>query len=84
MQVLPYTLVANLIHAGPAHDHAAEGALTGLWTATEKLGLALGPTITGLTLWIAGPGDHLVLPIVAVTACIVLMAGSIAALRSLP
>jgi glycoside/pentoside/hexuronide:cation symporter, GPH family len=84
MQVLPFTLVANLIHAGRAHDHAAEGALTGLWTATEKLGLALGPTITGLALWIAGPGDHLVLPIVAVTACIVLMAGSMAALRSLP
>jgi glycoside/pentoside/hexuronide:cation symporter, GPH family len=84
MQVLPFTLVANLIHAGRAHDEAAEGALTGLWTATEKLGLALGPTITGLTLWIAGPGDHLVLPIVAVAACSVLMAGSMAALRSLP
>lgn len=84
MQVLPFTLVANLIHAGRAHDDAAEGALTGLWTATEKLGLALGPTIAGLALWIAGPGDQLVLPIVAVAACSVLMAGSITALRSLP
>ncbi|HKS55921.1 MAG TPA: MFS transporter [Steroidobacteraceae bacterium] len=82
MQVLPFTLVANLIHAGRAHDHAAEGTLTGLWTATEKLGLALGPTIAGLGLWIAGGGDHVALPITAVTACCLLMAGSIAALRS--
>ena len=84
IQVLPYTLVANLIHAGRAHDHAAEGALTGLWTATEKLGLALGPTIAGLALWIAGPGDHVALPIIAVTASTLLMAGSLAALRSSP
>jgi len=82
MQVLPYTLVANLIHAGRAPDRAAEGALTGLWTATEKLGLALGPGIAGLALWIAGPGDHVALPIIAVTASTLLMAGSLAALRS--
>lgn len=84
MQVLPFTLVANLIHAGRAHDDAAEGALTGLWTATEKLGLAFGPTITGLALWIAGPGDQVALPIIAVTASTLLMAGSMAALRSSP
>ena len=82
MQVLPFTLVANLIHAGSAHDHSAEGTSTGIWTATEKLGLALGPTITGLTLWIAGSGGHAVLAVVTITAAILLMAGSIAALRS--
>lgn len=81
MQVLPFTLVATLIHAGSAHDHAAEGTSTGIWTATEKLGLALGPTITGLTLWIAGSGGHAALPVVTITAAILLMAGSIVALR---
>jgi Na+/melibiose symporter-like transporter len=82
MQVLPFTLVATLIHAGSAHDHSTEGTSTGIWTATEKLGLALGPTITGLTLWIAGSGSHAVLAVVTITAAILLMAGSIAALRS--
>jgi Na+/melibiose symporter-like transporter len=82
MQVLPFTLVATLIHAGSAHDHSTEGTSTGIWTATEKLGLALGPTITGLTLWIAGAGSHAVLAVVTITAAILLMAGSIAALRS--
>lgn len=82
MQVLPFTLVATLIHAGSAHDHSAEGTSTGIWTATEKLGLALGPTITGLTLWIAGSGGHAALPVVTITAAILLMTGSIVALRS--
>ncbi|ATQ44583.1 MFS transporter [Caulobacter mirabilis] len=49
MQVLPYTLVADLIHA-EAHDSGDEGVFTGVWTATEKLGLALGPALVGLAL----------------------------------
>ncbi len=81
MQVLPFTLVATLIHAGSAHDHCAEGTSTGIWTATEKVGLALGPTITGLALWIAGSGGHAILPLVTITSAVLLMAGSIAALR---
>ncbi|HEV8332959.1 MAG TPA: MFS transporter [Steroidobacteraceae bacterium] len=83
MQVLPYTLVAALIHAGSAHNHSAEGISTGIWTATEKLGLALGPTITGLALWTTGSGGHPALPAITITASVLLMAGSIAALRSL-
>lgn len=56
MQVLPYTIVAHLVHAESVHGRSAEGAYTGVWTATEKLGLALGPAITGLVLWAAsGP-----------------------------
>ena len=83
MQVLPYTLVANLIHASSTQSHSTQGTLTGSWTATEKFGLALGPTITGLALWIAGPGGGTVLLVATTTACALLMAGSIAALRSL-
>jgi GPH family glycoside/pentoside/hexuronide:cation symporter len=78
MQVLPYTLVAALIHDG---NRSAEGTLTGLWTAIEKLGLALGPTITGLALWIAGREGH-ALPVITITASGLLMVGSIAALRA--
>ncbi|WP_374571240.1 MFS transporter [Phenylobacterium sp.] len=49
LQVLPYTLVAHLVHAEAGGD-GAEGVFTGVWTATEKLGLALGPSVTGLAL----------------------------------
>jgi Na+/melibiose symporter-like transporter len=83
MQVLPYTLVATLIRASCAQNHSAEGTLTGLWTATEKLGLALGPTITGLALWIAGSGGDTALPVVTIAASGLLMMGSMATLRSL-
>ena len=81
MQVLPYTLVASLIRASTEHNPAAEGALTGIWTATEKLALALGPTITGSALWIAGNGSSATLPVIAVTAASLLIAVSIVVLR---
>jgi len=32
----------------------AEGALTGVWTASEKLGLALGPSLTGAAFALLG------------------------------
>jgi Na+/melibiose symporter-like transporter len=83
MQVLPYTLVATLIRATSTPSHSVEGTLTGLWTATEKLGLALGPTITGLALWIAGSADQTALPVATMAASGLLMAASIATLRSL-
>jgi GPH family glycoside/pentoside/hexuronide:cation symporter len=82
MQVLPYTLVASLVRASTVHNPAAEGALTGIWTATEKLALALGPTITGLALWIAGTRDSAALPVIAIAAACLLIAGSIVVLRS--
>jgi Na+/melibiose symporter-like transporter len=47
MQVLPYTLVAHLIHAT---RESGESTLTGVWTACEKLGLAFGPALTALAL----------------------------------
>lgn len=49
MQVLPYTLVAHLIHA-EAGGSGDEGVFTGVWTAMEKLGLALGPGLVGVAL----------------------------------
>ena len=35
-------------------ESAAEGALTGIWTAAEKIGLALGPLATALALAMVG------------------------------
>lgn len=53
LQVFPYTLVAHLVHGQTRSGVASEGALMGMWTAAEKLGLALGPTLTGLGLAMA-------------------------------
>ncbi len=50
MQVLPFTIIAHMIHAEGQRGTPAEGAFTGIWTASEKLGLALGPALTGLAL----------------------------------
>ncbi len=44
LQVLPFTLVGDLIRAEGAD---AEGRFTGIWTAVEKLGLALGAVLVG-------------------------------------
>jgi GPH family glycoside/pentoside/hexuronide:cation symporter len=50
LQVLPYTLVAHLIHHAVIDGRAGESSFTGVWTAAEKLGLAFGPAFTGITL----------------------------------
>ena len=44
LQVLPFTLVGDVIRAEGA---SAEGRFTGIWTAIEKLGLALGAVLVG-------------------------------------
>jgi glycoside/pentoside/hexuronide:cation symporter, GPH family len=51
LQVLPFTLVGDVIRAEGAD---AEGRFTGVWTATEKLGLSLGPALVGMALSLAG------------------------------
>jgi glycoside/pentoside/hexuronide:cation symporter, GPH family len=47
LQVLPFTLVGDVIRAEGAN---AEGRFTGIWTAVEKLGLALGAVLVGQTI----------------------------------
>jgi GPH family glycoside/pentoside/hexuronide:cation symporter len=54
LQVAPYTYAAHLIHEECRNESSAEGAFTGMWTATEKLGLALGPALTGAVLSVGG------------------------------
>jgi GPH family glycoside/pentoside/hexuronide:cation symporter len=50
MQVLPYTLIAHLVHDIAKSGQAGESSFTGVWTAAEKLGLAFGPMLTGTVL----------------------------------
>jgi glycoside/pentoside/hexuronide:cation symporter, GPH family len=47
LQVLPFTLVGDVIRA---EGTDAEGRFTGIWTAVEKLGLALGAVLVGQTI----------------------------------
>jgi len=47
LQVLPFILCARVIAAAAP---SAEGALTGIWTASEKVGLAIGPALTAAAL----------------------------------
>ncbi len=55
IQLVPYALLAHLTNAENAADRPGnEGLYTGVWTASEKLGLALGPTVAGLGLWLVG------------------------------
>ena len=49
-QVLPFTLLAHTIHDELANGSDAEGFFTGIWTAFEKVGLALGPALVGVSL----------------------------------
>ncbi|MEW5684011.1 MAG: MFS transporter [Pseudomonadota bacterium] len=59
LQVLPFMLCARVI-TGAAPS--AEGTLTGVWTASEKIGLAAGPALTAaaLSLMPAAGGGGLV------------------------
>jgi glycoside/pentoside/hexuronide:cation symporter, GPH family len=47
LQVLPFTLVGDVIRE---EGGDAEGRFTGIWTAVEKLGLALGAVLVGQTI----------------------------------
>jgi glycoside/pentoside/hexuronide:cation symporter, GPH family len=47
---LPFTLAGDVIRADGT---AAEGRFTGIWTAVEKLGLALGAVLVGQTIDLA-------------------------------
>jgi len=78
MQVLPYTMVAHLIHAESERGRAAEGSFTGVWTATEKLGLALGPAVTGVVLWLSST------PVVGSLAVLTMTGPALLTLTSLP
>ncbi|WP_395670249.1 MFS transporter [Phenylobacterium sp.] len=71
LQVLPFVAAAHLIRDYVDREGGAEGVLTGAWTATEKLGLACGPAITGLAIG-ATRGGHGSIPLFLMIAPTVL------------
>jgi Na+/melibiose symporter-like transporter len=77
MQVLPYTIVAHVIHDA-ATGRAGESSFSGFWTASEKLGLALGPALTGVVLALARS------PVAVTVGTLVCVAPTVLGLMSLP
>lgn len=68
IQVLSTTIAAHLIHEGASGK--SEASFMGIWTGSERLGLALGPTLTGFALAIWGGSLALWVVIATPTAMI--------------
>jgi Na+/melibiose symporter-like transporter len=54
IQLLPFTLLAHIAHADASAGLRQEGLYTGIWTAGEKLALAIGPATAGAGLSLTG------------------------------
>ena len=55
VQIGPFAMAAHLIHESARSSGVRrEGLFTGLWTAGEKVGLALGPGVAGFGLMLIG------------------------------
>jgi Na+/melibiose symporter-like transporter len=54
LQLVPFALLAHLTHADASRGSRLEGLYAGVWTAGEKLGLAIGPAAAGLGLSLVG------------------------------
>lgn len=54
LQLLPFALLAHLAHDAAADGSRSEGLFSGLWTAGEKFGLAMGPGVAGVGLSVVG------------------------------
>ncbi len=55
IQMLPFAMLTDIIQVSTVRQgQRREAGYTGLWTASEKLGLAFGPLITGLVLQVTG------------------------------
>lgn len=55
IQMVPFSMLTDVIrHSSLTAGAAREGTFTGLWTASEKLGLAIGPLIVGWGLQFVG------------------------------
>lgn len=54
LQLLPFAMLTDVIHAARLRGRDLAGLLTGAWTAVEKGALALGPAILGTLLSLGG------------------------------
>ncbi|MEZ6011623.1 MAG: MFS transporter [Hyphomonas sp.] len=50
LQLLPFAMLTDLINAELHNERDIGGLMTGVWTALEKGGLALGPLVVGIAL----------------------------------
>ena len=73
-QVLPFTLLAHLIHDEVTSRGGAEGVFTGVWTAAEKVGLALGPSLVGVALAVRGEARVAIAPFIAIVPALLALA----------
>ena len=54
LKLLPFAMLTDIIHVAREEGRDAAGIFTGVWTAAEKGGLAIGPLIVGLFLATGG------------------------------
>jgi len=80
-QTLSFALLAELIR-GPV-GAARAGAVTGAWSAIEKIGLALGPFVLGLILGVGWSGSATDLPVGSVRTAIAWVPAALAAVSLL-
>ncbi|MCO5792543.1 MAG: MFS transporter [Blastomonas sp.] len=80
LQFLPFTLVAHFIHESAETE---EAALTGVWTASEKVGLAGGSTMTASAIALFGFSGSAI-PIFLVITTVALCLSAAALLPSAP
>jgi glycoside/pentoside/hexuronide:cation symporter, GPH family len=74
LQVLPFTLLAHTIHDECSCGAAAEGTFTGLWTAAEKLGLAMGPALMDAALAVGGEPKCVVPIFISIVPLVLMLA----------
>ncbi len=73
IQVLPFVAAANMIGAPANRARNGKGTLSGLWTATEKVGLATGPVLTGIALTLAGEDIGTAIPTFVIAVPLILL-----------
>jgi GPH family glycoside/pentoside/hexuronide:cation symporter len=81
-QVLPFTLLVHTIHGEKSGQASMAGVFTGVWTATEKMGLALGPALAGIARALGSPQE--IMPLFVTVVPAILMVGALVPLLTIP
>jgi glycoside/pentoside/hexuronide:cation symporter, GPH family len=54
LQLVPFAMLAHLVHARAEEGNNSQGTFTGVWTACAKIGLAAGPALLAAGLALIG------------------------------
>ncbi len=85
LQLIPFTMLADLIAARNAAGDDIAGLYTGAWTAFEKLGLGLGPLLAAYLLKLSDyERGASVLPVFALAPAVVAVTGVVLLLLLFP